>query len=83
MRALNNFSGVTAFIAGFSNSAIARLKFTKNLVPKKNLEVLAEMEQLMNTASSFKVYRDAVQYSNPPLIPYMYVNFTSLGNIFF
>jgi son of sevenless-like protein len=71
MRQLNNYSGVMAFIAGFSNSAIARLRFTKNLVPKKNLEILESMEQLMNTASSFKVYREAVQTSNPPLIPYL------------
>lgn len=36
---LGNFSSLMAFLGGFNNSAIARLKFTKELIPKKVQEV--------------------------------------------
>lgn len=50
-----------AFLGGFNNAAVTRLKFTKQLVPKKSLDTLADLERLMSVDGSYKSYRDALR----------------------
>ena len=77
-RQYNNFGAVMGIIAGFNNAAILRLKLTMAQVPKKSLEVLQELEDLMSSGNSYRHYRMAMRDANPPLIPYMGVHLSDL-----
>jgi len=78
LRELNNFSTLMAFLGGFNNSAVARLTHTRNNVPRKSLESLAEFETMMSVEHSSKNYREALHNSNPPIIPYIGTYLTDL-----
>eukprot|EP01114_Cavostelium_apophysatum_P016104 TRINITY_DN4525_c0_g1_i1.p1 TRINITY_DN4525_c0_g1~~TRINITY_DN4525_c0_g1_i1.p1 ORF type:complete len:1270 (-),score=350.50 TRINITY_DN4525_c0_g1_i1:96-3905(-) len=78
LRALNNYSTLMAFLGGFNNAAVTRLKFTKALIPKRILDGLAEMEKLMSVDSSYKSYREAIRSSTPPCIPYLGTHLSDL-----
>lgn len=71
LRDLGNYHLLQAFIAGFSNSAVARLQWTKARLPKASATSLQELEELMSMNSSFKQYRVRLTSSNPPAIPYI------------
>jgi len=71
LKALNNFSTLMAFLAGFNSSSVIRLKFTRQLLPKKAQEVLIDMERLMSPEGSSKCLRDALRGCIPPCIPYI------------
>jgi hypothetical protein len=71
LRTLNNFSMLMAFLAGFNNSSVSRLRFTKQLLPKRSTDVLAELEAVMSVEKSSQSYRAALHNSNPPCIPYL------------
>ena len=62
---------LTAIVSGLSNSAVARLKWTKAKVPKKLHESFEEMEAITSMYSSFKEYRAVLASHDPPLVPYM------------
>jgi len=78
LRNLNNFSTLMAFLAAFNNSAVNRLKFTRQLIPKKLTETLKELETLMSVEGSSKRYREALHNSNPPSIPYLGTSLSDL-----
>ena len=61
-----------AFVAGFNNAAIQRLKFTRAELNNRSLKRLEALEALMSAESSYKNYRSVIHSCNPPLIPYMY-----------
>jgi len=71
LRNLNNFSTLMSFLAAFNNSAVNRLKFTRQLISKKLTETLKELETTMSVEGSSKRYREALHSSNPPSIPYL------------
>jgi len=78
LRKLNNFSTLMAFLGGFNNSSVNRLKFTKQLLPKRVAESLAELENTMSVEGSSKNYRAALHNSNPPCIPYIGTSLSDL-----
>jgi len=71
LRNLNNFSTLMSFLAAFNNSAVSRLKFTKQLIPKRAMDTLKELELTMSVDGSSKRYREALHNCNPPIIPYL------------
>jgi hypothetical protein len=77
-RMYNNFGAVMGIISGFNNAAILRLKITLSHVPRKSLDTLAELEELMSSQGSYRNYRAAMEAANPPLIPYMGVHLSDL-----
>eukprot|EP00013_Stygamoeba_regulata_P000816 CAMPEP_0177639212 /NCGR_PEP_ID=MMETSP0447-20121125/5902_1 /TAXON_ID=0 /ORGANISM="Stygamoeba regulata, Strain BSH-02190019" /LENGTH=1216 /DNA_ID=CAMNT_0019141227 /DNA_START=37 /DNA_END=3683 /DNA_ORIENTATION=+ len=75
---LNNFQTLMAFLGGFNNSCVARLKYTRMLVPRALIKKLEELEKVMNMESSFKIYRQHLKMANPPIIPYLGVYLSDL-----
>jgi len=71
LKAIRNFNGVMAILAGLSNAAVARLKHTKAALPPKIAKLSAELEEMMSSMSSFKNYRETVKNSAPPFIPFV------------
>lgn len=75
---LHNFSTLMAVLAGISSSAVHRLKFTYEDVPKKWKEVLESLQALMSSTKSYKNYRTALQRASPPSVPYTGIWLTDL-----
>jgi len=78
LRALNNFSTLMAFLGGFNNAAVTRLKFTRQLLPNRSLVVLGDLEKVMSVDQSYKIYRESLKVSNPPCIPYLGTHLSDL-----
>ena len=60
-----------AMLSGMHNSAVNRLKFTKEEVPPKENQIYAELCHLTNRDQAFKNYREALANTTPPAIPYL------------
>ena len=64
---------------GFNLVSLQRLKDTFAKLSKKQQRIFDEMQSLLDPIRSFKAYREVLQGSASPLIPYMYVlSFTIL-----
>lgn len=71
LRDMNNFHMLYAFVSGWNNSAVQRLKVTIEKLPRQTKASIAELESLMSMEGSFKNYREAVKrVGNGPCIPY-------------
>ena len=73
---LNNFNGATEVSAGLQLSAVYRLKKSWELVNRKAIPVLDQLQQL--SAKNWKVYRDMLKACDPPCVPYLGVYLTDL-----
>jgi len=71
LRSMNNFSNLMAFVGGINNAAIQRLRWTRASMSKPAQETLEKFEKLMKSDVNYKAYRDCLQNSNPPAIPYI------------
>jgi len=60
-----------AFVSAINDNAIHRLKFTKEKVPVKHLNVFTELETLMSADGSYKHFRTELSQSDQPCIPYL------------
>eukprot|EP01117_Protostelium_nocturnum_P010027 TRINITY_DN3576_c0_g1_i1.p1 TRINITY_DN3576_c0_g1~~TRINITY_DN3576_c0_g1_i1.p1 ORF type:complete len:1270 (-),score=506.68 TRINITY_DN3576_c0_g1_i1:183-3992(-) len=85
LRSLNNYGTLMAFLGGFNCAAVSRLKFTKQLIPKKYQDTLMALETLMSVDNASKAYRTTLSLSSPPGIPYVGLHlidltFTDEGN---
>jgi len=67
----NNFHTLMAFLSAFNNSAVLRLKWTRERLPAPSKKFLADAEQLMSMEGSFKEYRRVLSTALPPCIPYI------------
>ncbi|MDP2438482.1 MAG: RasGEF domain-containing protein, partial [archaeon] len=74
----NNFQTLMAFLGGMNNASVSRLKFTKEVLSKKAVAKLTELEKLMNMESSYAKYREALTQRQPPIIPYVGVYLSDL-----
>lgn len=75
---LNNFSSLTAFIAGLNKSPIIRLKQSWKELSAKSTKKIKELEILMTAENSYRNYRMALKAVNPPCIPYIGVYLADL-----
>ncbi|KAJ6248294.1 ras guanine nucleotide exchange factor i-related [Anaeramoeba flamelloides] len=78
LRSLNNYNGVMSIISGFENSAIWRLKYTFEEVPKRNHEIIQELKKELSSDNSYRYYRSLLRKVDPPCIPYLGVYLTDL-----
>eukprot|EP00002_Diphylleia_rotans_P000839 TRINITY_DN1044_c0_g1_i4.p1 TRINITY_DN1044_c0_g1~~TRINITY_DN1044_c0_g1_i4.p1 ORF type:complete len:1267 (-),score=234.72 TRINITY_DN1044_c0_g1_i4:554-4354(-) len=78
---LNNFQLLMAVISGLNTSAVHRLKFTREEIPKRSMEVFTSLEELMSSESSFKRYRETLHNCQPPCMPYIGIYLTDLTHI--
>jgi hypothetical protein len=78
LRKLNNFNTLMAFVAMFNTAAIFRLKHTKSELSPKATETLEELCKLMDTEGGSTVYRQTLENTLPPAIPYLGIFLTDL-----
>lgn len=73
---MNSFNLLVAVVSGMNNSGIGRLKWTKARVTQSHMKTLESLEELTSMQQSYKNYRNTIkENTQPPVIPYMYVNF--------
>ena len=77
---LGNFNGLTAILAGLSNSAVYRLRGCQQSMPSESRADWESMQQLMSPSGAYAEYRAALaqQQHSPPFIPYVGVHLTDL-----
>eukprot|EP00002_Diphylleia_rotans_P038559 TRINITY_DN8793_c0_g4_i1.p1 TRINITY_DN8793_c0_g4~~TRINITY_DN8793_c0_g4_i1.p1 ORF type:complete len:1087 (+),score=223.15 TRINITY_DN8793_c0_g4_i1:44-3304(+) len=71
LRKLKNYNAVAAVCAGLCNSAVHRLKFTREILRKGVVEIQEELENLMSPEGSYKNYREDIHTVNPPCVPFL------------
>jgi len=69
---------VIAILSGIGNSAVHRLKWTKEEMDRRSQNVLIELQKSMSSEQSYKNYRETLQSIVPPCIPYLGVYLTDL-----
>uniref|UniRef100_A0A8C7ZC42 CRK SH3-binding GNRP n=1 Tax=Oryzias sinensis TaxID=183150 RepID=A0A8C7ZC42_9TELE len=80
LRKLNNFNSYLAILSALDSAPLRRLDWQKNTT-----ESLEELSSLIDSSSSFRVYRAALAEVEPPCIPYLGLilqdlTFVHLGN---
>ncbi|KAF2069090.1 hypothetical protein CYY_009588 [Polysphondylium violaceum] len=79
LKNLNNYNSLMAIIAGLNFSSVYRLKYTREEVPSQILKNYQELEKIMNSEGSFKIYRQRLQQGGGgPCLPYLGVHLTDL-----
>ncbi|KAI8929331.1 ras guanine nucleotide exchange factor domain-containing protein [Entophlyctis helioformis] len=72
LRAYGNYNSLMAVIAGINNSAVARLKQTRqHVLDRQGFAEFADLERLMSSEKSFAHYRTALKQSSLPCVPYL------------
>ncbi|XP_064650315.1 guanine nucleotide-releasing factor 2-like isoform X3 [Lineus longissimus] len=66
LRKLKNFNSYLALLSAVDSAPIRRLEWHKQI-----MDTLKEMSELINSSSSFKVYRQVLAETEPPCIPYI------------
>ncbi|KAJ3437416.1 ras guanine nucleotide exchange factor i-related [Anaeramoeba flamelloides] len=78
LRKLNNFDAVMSINSGLNSSAIHRLKYSFEEVPRRLLDMYQEFKDDLSSNQSYKKYRSILHRINPPCIPYLGVYLTDL-----
>lgn len=68
---LNNFNSLFAISGAFENSAVFRLKHTKEAIPKNLWEEYNQMKSNISSENNCRAYRAHLQKTTPPLVPYL------------
>ena len=71
METSQNFHAIAGIVAGLNIAPIIRLKFTFNLLPKKDKIILDKINAFMDPTSSYSNYRKSLLTRSLPLIPYL------------
>ena len=66
LRKLNNYNSYLALLSALDSAPVRRLDWSRHLV-----EVLNEYSALIDSSSSFRAYRQALDETQPPSIPYI------------
>lgn len=75
---LNNFNGMMEVLAALNFAFIKRLKSVWKQVPSKLTKVVKKLDDLMDQASNYRNYRQALATRTPPLLPFQGVYLTDL-----
>jgi len=68
---LNNFNGVMEILAGLETAAVQRLKQTWRNLPRKAWDMFEELNDLMSIPQNFKKFRQTLNTTKPPCVPYI------------
>lgn len=60
-----------AIMAGLSNAAVFRLKFTREEVPRQYQQVYETLVQHTTATNGYKIYRELIANVQLPCIPFM------------
>eukprot|EP01096_Ripella_sp_DP13-Kostka_P005712 TRINITY_DN1979_c1_g1_i1.p1 TRINITY_DN1979_c1_g1~~TRINITY_DN1979_c1_g1_i1.p1 ORF type:complete len:456 (+),score=129.65 TRINITY_DN1979_c1_g1_i1:412-1779(+) len=82
---MHNYNSMLAITAGLNMSVVQRLRKTWKMVPKKQMDDLQELEDLMDCRSNYKIYRHQLEHSPLPCVPYFGIflrdlTFIDIGN---
>ena len=80
-RQFHNYSTMTSIISTFSAAAIDRLKRTWSEVAPKTMSLLENMQRLMNATENFKNYKEVLQYTQAPCVPFFGVYLADMVQI--
>ncbi|KAJ6243844.1 ras guanine nucleotide exchange factor a [Anaeramoeba flamelloides] len=75
---MNNYDSLMSTIAGYTNSAVKRLKLTIAEVPKATAKLLLEYKSILKHDQGYKEYRFRLDKTEPPLVPYLGVFLTDI-----
>jgi len=81
-RELNNYNACMEIVSALRNSSIHRLRQTWGLLPPKTIELYEELVQIMDGEGNFASYREQLQISTPPILPYLGLFLTDLVFIY-
>jgi len=70
-RKLNNLNSVMELLGGLRMAAVSRLKKSWDNIDAKHLAVFKKLEDLMSSLQNYKQYRETMNQSVPPCIPYL------------
>lgn len=68
---LQNFTTLTAVLGALASTPVYRLRETAKEIPPRAKQMQLELEHVMSSAGSFKVYRERLTQLRPPAIPYV------------
>ncbi|KAJ3044354.1 hypothetical protein HK097_001477, partial [Rhizophlyctis rosea] len=66
-----NFFSVFAIMSGFNLTPVMRLKKTWEALSTDKKKILADLERVTDVSRNFKNYRDLLEQSKPPMIPFL------------
>eukprot|EP00002_Diphylleia_rotans_P034055 TRINITY_DN7290_c0_g1_i4.p1 TRINITY_DN7290_c0_g1~~TRINITY_DN7290_c0_g1_i4.p1 ORF type:complete len:1286 (+),score=228.71 TRINITY_DN7290_c0_g1_i4:63-3920(+) len=78
LRKLNNFNSLMGILSGLNQTPIHRLRIAMEEVSPRAKQTLAEIHELMSSASSYRKYRETLHNAKPPCIPFLGVYLSDL-----
>ncbi|KAJ6246045.1 ras guanine nucleotide exchange factor i-related [Anaeramoeba flamelloides] len=75
---MNNFDSIMSTIGGYTNPAVKRLKKTLAEVPKNIVKHFNEFKNLLKHEQGYKDYRERLEKTEPPLVPYLGIFLTDI-----
>jgi len=67
---INNFNCVMAILAGLSNAAVHRLKFTMDELSESYKQEWNQFQEMMSSDNNYRLYRERLHKATPPVMPY-------------
>lgn len=67
---INNFSTTLAIFSALNCASIYRLNSTWVLVSRKDLDILSEINQIIQPTRNYSRYRDLLNKTTPPCVPF-------------
>lgn len=77
-RAMQNYSSMTAIVAGINSPSIRRLKRTWDLLTVKQNGLFESLETSLSEAKNFNSYKSFMSKVSPPAVPFLGVYLTAL-----
>jgi len=82
---LHNYHGVMEILSALNNSAVVRMKKTWDGLSKKKKAMFQEVSDLFESNLNFQKYRNALEKTKPPCLPFLglylkYLTFIEDGN---
>eukprot|EP00824_Muranothrix_gubernata_P007943 TRINITY_DN20163_c0_g1_i1.p1 TRINITY_DN20163_c0_g1~~TRINITY_DN20163_c0_g1_i1.p1 ORF type:complete len:655 (-),score=139.04 TRINITY_DN20163_c0_g1_i1:528-2492(-) len=74
----HNFNGVMEIVSGLHNAAVYRLRKTWEMLPSKYRQRLDKLNELTNSTTNYKRFRETIRAALPPSIPYLGLFLTDL-----
>ncbi|PVU88522.1 hypothetical protein BB561_005804 [Smittium simulii] len=75
---LNNYNSLVSVIGAIQSTPIQRLTKTWKILPAKSLNAFESIKSIMKSSRNYSTYREAIQKSSPPSIPFIGLSLTDL-----
>ncbi|ORX98334.1 ras GEF [Basidiobolus meristosporus CBS 931.73] len=75
---LNNYNTLFSIVSALNSSGVNRLKRTQELLSRKYSVILNQQSSIVNRHKNFQVYRELLQRSSTPCLPFLGLYLTDL-----